>query len=243
MPSPLLFHGENSETLINHLRKRALAQLDLQTVTQLNNCPDYLELAPTSKSFMYSVDIIDTIINQCFLPPYTRKKRVIAITSMERMLPVHANALLKTLEEAPGYCHIYLTTTRKGRILKTLLSRMQKEFIPQEGEGLDCRNEIENIALSLHQKKYDLFNKLIEKLEKQLTEESQLTEARLKVFQEQLRSFFLEKNPKKNLQPYFARKIDTLIKKTFDGFLVNVKVKHLLEYLFLEIQPLFHNNQ
>jgi DNA polymerase III subunit delta' len=57
--------------------------------------------------------------------PQMAKKCVYVITEAEKMNAAAQNAMLKTLEEPPGYCLIILLCTRTDKLLPTILSRSQ----------------------------------------------------------------------------------------------------------------------
>lgn len=245
MTNPVLFYGNDSEVLMECMKKQAAIILELDSVSALENSPDYLEATPSSKSksFTYNLETISMLVKQCHLPPYKGKKRVIALSCVERMLPVHVNALLKTLEEMPPYCQIFLTTTRKNDILKTLLSRVQERYVEGKVTNLNYTTNIREIIALLQEKKYDSFLKKIEHVEKEITEKQESQEKKLITFLQNHSEMFLQHIKQKHLINYYSTKMDMLIKKTFNGYSSNIKLKHLLENLFLETQLLVHSNQ
>ena len=72
------------------------------------------------------VDNVREIIDEVAFPPADAKYRVYIIDEVH-MLSIGAfNALLKTLEEPPGYCIFILATTDPQKIPITILSRCQR---------------------------------------------------------------------------------------------------------------------
>lgn len=65
------------------------------------------------------VQLNDDIVNK----PFSRKYKVYIIDEAEKMNTQAQNALLKTLEEPPGYAVILLLTTNADSFLQTILSR------------------------------------------------------------------------------------------------------------------------
>lgn len=92
---------------------------------QSNNHPDLSVMSPEGKSDVYLMETIKHFIQDINLPPYEAKLKVYLFRDADKMLPIHANALLKTLEEKPDYAVIVLTTENKRRLLPTILSRSQ----------------------------------------------------------------------------------------------------------------------
>lgn len=62
--------------------------------------------------------------------------KVVIIENADKMGPSSRNALLKTLEEPPPNVYFILLTTRKGRIIPTILSRLRQYHFPQRSGGI-----------------------------------------------------------------------------------------------------------
>lgn len=118
--------------------------------------PDYLEFFPDTKTCLYSMNGIRSILREAGISPFNAKCRVFLIHQLE-CIEEGANALLKTFEEPPGYMHFICTTSKKESILPTLLSRMQMiAFKPLSLEEIafwigkrykKSKSDIERIAL------------------------------------------------------------------------------------------------
>ena len=72
-----------------------------------------------------SVDDIRSLIDQVRIPPQIGKYSVYIIDEVHMLSQGAFNALLKTLEEPPSYAIFILATTKKHKILPTILSRCQ----------------------------------------------------------------------------------------------------------------------
>ena len=59
------------------------------------------------------------------LKPYQEKYKVVLIKNAHLLTPEAQNALLKTLEEPPPKCFLFLTTNNRESLLPTILSRCQ----------------------------------------------------------------------------------------------------------------------
>ena len=72
------------------------------------------------------IDVIrEFLIDKVSVRPVLSGKRVFIISEAEKLNAASQNALLKVLEEPPGYCHIFLICTRMDRLLPTTKSRCQ----------------------------------------------------------------------------------------------------------------------
>lgn len=78
----------------------------------------------------YTKEQIVEFLQDIILPPYQGNHKVYLFHHADRMLAVHANALLKTLEEKPDYAIILLVTDNIKGIIETILSRCQKMYVP-----------------------------------------------------------------------------------------------------------------
>jgi len=72
------------------------------------------------------IDVIrEFLIDKVSVRPVLSSRRVFVISEAEKLNAASQNALLKVLEEPPGYCHILLICTRMDRLLPTTKSRCQ----------------------------------------------------------------------------------------------------------------------
>lgn len=87
------------------------------------NHPDLVAVAPESPGTQIKVDEIREIIHRLTLTSSIGAHRVAMIESAEQMNESAANALLKTLEEAPAGAWLVLTSNRPARLRATIRSR------------------------------------------------------------------------------------------------------------------------
>lgn len=130
IPNSLLFSGPKSAH--KELFAKAFAKDLLGSVQE--NSPDLYELQPEGKIGMHSVDSLRLFQEEVYLPPFQAKKKVFLIHEAERMLPVSANALLKTFEEPPSHSIIILLSSFAEKLLPTILSRCHTLYFRGEGK-------------------------------------------------------------------------------------------------------------
>lgn len=236
MATAILFHGEDHDLVVKRMHSYAMEILNVPSLEALMNHGDYQEVQPTSKSYLYSMDVIGAVVAESALPPFRAKKRVIALLSIDRMQKVHANALLKTLEDAPERFILLLTTVCYDDILKTILSRVQKEYVPGGGDYPNYTGQIKELFSLLTLKKYDTFFKEITELDKSISENVELSEKKLRVFLEDFITVFLEKEKALHLVSSNALQIEENINISLKSFHSNIRIKYILENLFLETQ-------
>ncbi len=236
MTGAVLFHGESHECVVKEMYETAMKALGVNTVEALFRHGDFQEVKPISKSYLYSMETIHSVVQESALPPYRGKTRIIAIVSADRMLPVHANALLKTLEEAPFSFQLMLTTTRYNDILKTILSRVQKVFVPGTDLNDDYSSIIEGLFTSLEKGFFDTFLKEIEEVEKGLIENIEHTEKKFRHFLETFMTLYVKRLTTQHLLNANTKILDQAVQKALTAYQGNIRIKHVLEYLFLETQ-------
>jgi DNA polymerase III delta prime subunit len=182
--------------------------------------PDLYEIAPDPKSQLYSMEEIREFIKDILLPPFEGKEKVYILHDVERMLPIHANALLKTLEEKPSYATILLTTANLRKLLPTIISRSEIKIIPQAEETNEGREKLQKQlarALEASQKgEYSSLFSIIDLLIKEHKMEELLEEY-----------IFVMKE----IEPFEkSLKKVALAEEALDRYL---RPKQVLEYLFL----------
>lgn len=84
--------------------------------------PDLVWLAPRGAQHMVE-DIREHVIRASVLRPFEGGRRVFVIEAAEALRDESQNALLKTLEEPPGFAHLLLLTAEPGALLPTVASR------------------------------------------------------------------------------------------------------------------------
>jgi len=92
--------------------------------------PDLVWLRPRGAQHMVE-EVRERVIRASSYRPFEAEKRVFVIEAAEQMRDESQNALLKTLEEPPGFVHILLLTSEPSALLETIASRCQPiDFAP-----------------------------------------------------------------------------------------------------------------
>lgn len=100
----------------------------LLDMNNLENSPDYIEINPSGSSIKISQ--IRELQSDIVIKPHKNYK-IYVINEAEKMTLEAQNALLKTLEEPPGYVIIILITENKETLLNTIKSRCEiMKFTP-----------------------------------------------------------------------------------------------------------------
>ncbi|MCF7806680.1 MAG: hypothetical protein K9M07_06400 [Simkaniaceae bacterium] len=98
---------------------------------QNNSHPDVKEYVPESKNAYYNVSQIDHFIAEIGFFPFEAKRRFFLFHDAHKLQTIHANRLLKTLEEMPSYAVAILFTSDEKLLLNTIASRAIKfHFFP-----------------------------------------------------------------------------------------------------------------
>lgn len=92
-----------------------------QAVT--DNHPDIITLQHEKPGTIGVEDVRQQIVADVFIKPYSSRWKVYIVNDAEKMSVQAQNALLKTLEEPPGYVVIMLLTSNISALLPTILSR------------------------------------------------------------------------------------------------------------------------
>jgi DNA polymerase-3 subunit delta' len=92
--------------------------------------PDLVWLTPRGAQHMVE-EVREKVIRSASYRPFEGEKRVFVIEAAEVMRDESQNALLKTLEEPPGFVHLILLTAEPSMLLETIASRCQPiDFAP-----------------------------------------------------------------------------------------------------------------
>jgi DNA polymerase-3 subunit delta' len=84
-------------------------------------------------------EVREQVIRASVYRPYEGGKRVFVIEAAEAMRDESQNALLKTLEEPPGFVHVILLTAEPAALLETIASRCQPvDFAPLPAEAVEA---------------------------------------------------------------------------------------------------------
>lgn len=102
--------------------------------------PDFHQVAPESKSRRIVIDQMRTMEQAIQKKPLIGSTKVAVVHDADRLQPQAANAFLKTLEEPPPGCHIFLLTSLPDAVLETILSRcievpLRSPRAPEAGEA------------------------------------------------------------------------------------------------------------
>jgi len=100
--------------------------------------PDLVWLAPQGAQHMVE-EVRERVIRAAAYRPYEGGKRVFVIEAAEAMRDESQNALLKTLEEPPGFVHLILLSSEPAALLETISSRCQAvEFAPLPAAAVEA---------------------------------------------------------------------------------------------------------
>lgn len=112
-----------------------LASLVLETDPATSH-PDFYSVAPESKSRRIVIEQMRTMEQALQMKPMRGHTKVAVIRDADRLQPQAANAFLKTLEEPPPGCHIFLLTALPDAVLETIISRcIAIPLRPEHGTG------------------------------------------------------------------------------------------------------------
>jgi DNA polymerase III subunit delta' len=90
------------------------------------NHPDFVVASPEDRTSSLKIDQIREVGRFLALTPNESRYKVVLIQGFERATTGAANALLKTLEEPPGYAHLILLASNADNLLPTIVSRTQQ---------------------------------------------------------------------------------------------------------------------
>ena len=121
---PIIFYSPSYKAALEAARAYA------KTLLPAWPHPDYIELEEP-----YSKETIAQLLQESFLPPYQASSRILLFPKADTLLPVQANACLKTLEESPAHTQIVFVTDHLKGILETIRSRSKKIFVPAQEEA------------------------------------------------------------------------------------------------------------
>jgi DNA polymerase-3 subunit delta' len=100
--------------------------------------PDLVWLAPPGAQHMVE-DVRERVIRAAAYRPFEGGKRVFVVEAAEALRDESQNALLKTLEEPPGFVHLILLSSEPEALLETIASRCQPiDFAPLSAEVLEA---------------------------------------------------------------------------------------------------------
>jgi len=99
--------------------------------------PDLVWLTPRGAQHLVE-EVRERVIRAASYRPFEGEKRVFVIEAAEALRDESQNALLKTLEEPPGFAHLILLSSEPELLLETVASRCQPvEFAPLPTEVVE----------------------------------------------------------------------------------------------------------
>jgi DNA polymerase III subunit delta' len=100
--------------------------------------PDLVWLTPRGAQHLLE-EVRERVIRAAAYRPFEGGKRVFVVEAAEAMRDESQNALLKTLEEPPGFVHLILLSAEPEALLETIASRCQPvDFAPLSAELLEA---------------------------------------------------------------------------------------------------------
>ena len=87
------------------------------------NHPDILFVSHEKPASVGVDEIREQVVEDADIRPYCSKKKIYIVPDASKMTVQAQNALLKTLEEPPAYCHIMLIADNTDVLLPTIRSR------------------------------------------------------------------------------------------------------------------------
>jgi DNA polymerase-3 subunit delta' len=99
--------------------------------------PDLVWLTPRGAQHLVE-EVRERVIRAAVYRPFEGSKRVFVVEAAETLRDESQNALLKTLEEPPGFVHLILLTSEPEALLETIASRCHPiDFAPLSSEVLE----------------------------------------------------------------------------------------------------------
>lgn len=120
VPHAILLAGQNTSLI--EKEAKILAE-------SLSSGADIFEYRPEGKMALHPIEKMRELRDEVYLPPYSNAKKVFVIYEADKMLTQTANALLKTFEEPSPQSILVLATTRRERIIPTIISRCQTFWV------------------------------------------------------------------------------------------------------------------
>jgi DNA polymerase-3 subunit delta' len=103
--------------------------------------PDLVWMAPTGAQHMVEA-VRERVIRAASYRPFEGGRRVFVVEAAEAMRDESQNALLKTLEEPPGFAHLILLSSEPEALLETITSRCQPvDFAPLPAAAVESALE------------------------------------------------------------------------------------------------------
>ena len=251
LPHVLLFHGPRGVGKSHFALEIARALV----ANEKKEHPDIHLVLPDPKSNQHPVALIRLLLEEAGFPPHEAPAKIFIIDDAEKMLPTSSNTLLKTLEEPPPRTYFILLTSQLTFLLPTIISRCCKvPFYPIPEE--EITRFLADKHLSSDGRKIALLSEgSLAKAIRRVSSPSKFPAAELlraKNYHEffDLLAHALPDDPSdqeadqifeevlytlRELEPFQLEKAVPLIAVGRKALLHHVKLKHVLEHLFLSI--------
>lgn len=134
-------------------KKSACGQCHSCKAINAGTHPDLIRVSHEKEDVIKIDEIREQLIGDILIRPYSSDYKIYVIPDAEKMNIAAQNALLKTLEEPPGYGVILLLCTNADGMLPTILSRAVRIKISSSGTGIEGipEEEIRRVASVLGQ--------------------------------------------------------------------------------------------
>jgi DNA polymerase III delta prime subunit len=249
LPHALLFVGQDVEAMnaralefiVDVMTQRGASERDLRKIRSKNH-PDVWIEEPYSKVGVFTLEQVKELCSKSQFYPHEAPLQFFIFKYAERMQPVAANALLKTLEEPTLHTHFILLAQSDEELPLTLKSRLQKVLF--EGSSAEPEREEVNIQLQalLTRWPYISFDQLHlaclqiqEQLDEQIQGKEELDQALLLSEKSQalfsdIENWFLKLDQK---APFSLRKFERIFQQARIGLERSIKLSICLESLLI----------
>lgn len=109
--------------------------------------PDLITVRKPEDKATFSVELAREVRSDTVILPNEANKKVYILEQADSMNDQAQNALLKTLEEPPGYCCFILTVEDSASLLATIRSRCAELHIPENEKVLSAESLAQAKAL------------------------------------------------------------------------------------------------
>ena len=140
-----LFYGEAKDEMRREAQGIAMA-LEVGNLKEVS--PNYTlidaMIIDAENASSIGIDIVREIKNFLSQKPFKSKKRTVVVLGAEELTTEAQNAILKILEDAPKSALIILIAKTPERLLPTVISRLQKIYIPSKQDLEPANENIQN---------------------------------------------------------------------------------------------------
>lgn len=124
---------------------------------QLFNHEDFLLLTPSKEARNYSLEDFKKFFSFLTYRATKEKRKIIVIRNADKLTPIIANKLLKTLEEPPISVTIFLLNEKKLSLLETIKSRAISLNVPIKTQ---LSEQVDHIGTLKHLSQFSIIEKL-----------------------------------------------------------------------------------